>query len=58
MFSEEDDDFVTRNSYSHVGTAGIRDCERDELAHHQVQVKGWQMRGKWAYYKFEQVQSF
>ena len=58
MLSKEDDDFVASNSDSHVSAAGICDCQRDKLTHHQVQVEGWQMRGKWAYDKLEQVQSF
>lgn len=36
VLGKEDDDLVTRNSDSHVGTAGIGHSERDELAHHQV----------------------
>ena len=58
MLGEKDDDFVTGNADSHVGTACICHSEGDELTHHQVQVKRGEMRGKWAYNELQQIQSF
>ena len=39
MLGEEDDDLVARDSDPHICTACISHCERNELTHHQVQVK-------------------
>ena len=34
VLSEEDDDLIAGDSYSHICTAGIRYSQRDELTHH------------------------
>ena len=46
VLGEEDDDFVTGNADSHVGTACICHSKGDELTHHQVQIKRGEMRCK------------
>lgn len=46
MLGEENDDFVTGNTDSHVGTACISHSEGDKLTHHEVQVQRGEMSGK------------
>ena len=58
MLCEENNDFVTGYADAHVCAACIGNCQRDELAHHQMEVEGRKVRSKSADDEFQQNKGF
>ena len=58
MLCEVDDYFVASNSDPHVCRARVGHGQRDELAHHEVQIEGRKVRSKLPNDEFEQIESF